>query len=341
MRKYRKQEHVENYLKSNYLGDPLFKNVYLEHNSLPGISFDDIDTSVDFLGRKIDFPLMINAVTGGSDFSETINRDLANLAKEFKLPMAVGSETVAIEDPSARDSFKIVREILEDGIVLGNINGLSCEKDAQTAIDIINADALQIHLNPAQEIAMEEGDRCFKSVLGNIETIVKSLSVPVIVKEVGFGLSKSNVKKLYDVGVRNVDIAGFGGTNFFEVENLRYPEEDFSELFGWGIPTALSLLEVNDLKYEDLFVIGSGGIRNSGDLVKAIVLGSDMTAICGELLNYLLRGGYEYAREYLFQLIKKTKMIMLLLGVTSIPELKKQPYRLTGELRNLYRQSAK
>ncbi|MDO5713831.1 MAG: type 2 isopentenyl-diphosphate Delta-isomerase [Tissierellia bacterium] len=338
MRKYRKQEHIENYLRTKFTGNPRFCDVFLKHNSLPNLAVEDVRTEIEFLGKDIEFPLMINAMTGGSDFSEEINRDLAELAKACHLPMAVGSQTIAIEDHQARRSFRIVREILKDGIVYSNINGLLGPEEAKIAVDLIEADALQIHLNPAQELIMKEGDRDFTKVLSNIEAIVNAIDVPVIVKEVGFGMSKDVIQKLYDVGVRCVDISGFGGTNFFEVENLRYPQEDYSELFTWGIPTALCIIEGKSLQYDDLVLVASGGIRNAEDLVKSIILGADMTGISGELLKYLIHGGYDHGRDYLENIKLKTKILMLLLGAKNIKELKNIPYLLKGELKDLVEQ---
>lgn len=335
MRKYRKQEHVENYLRATHMGNPGFCDVFLKHNSLPGISLSQVDTSLSFLGKRCSFPLMINAMTGGSDFSEEINRSLATLALELDIPMAVGSETIAIEDDSAAKSFQVVRDIIGDGMVLGNMNGLMGLEEARKAVDIIQADALQIHLNPAQELIMAEGDRDFTSVLSNIETVVQGLDVPVMVKEVGFGLSKEVVEKLYEVGVRCVDVSGFGGTNFFEVENLRRPEEDYSELFDWGIPTAFAILDAKSLGYEDLTIVGSGGVRSAQDGIKAMVLGADMTAVCGELLSYLIHGGYEYAKDYLQNFKDKFRLLMVLLGTKNLEELKKTPYFLKGDLKDL------
>ena len=182
---------------------------------------------------------------------------------------------------------------------------------------------------------MSEGDRSFKNILSNVERIVREINVPVIVKEVGFGLSKDVVEKLYNVGVRNVDISGHGGTNFFEVENLRNPNQDLSEMFSWGIPTALALIEARSLGHEDLNIISSGGIKNAMDIAKSIVLGASMVGISGEILTYLVHGGYEYTMQYIANLIYKTKMIMLLQGASSIAELQNANYKLTGKLRDL------
>lgn len=335
MRKYRKREHIENYLRTTYVGNPMFEDVFLYHNALPDIDFDEIDTSTIFLDKKISFPLLINAITGGNSFSEEINNSLAEIAKTFNIPMAVGSQTIALEDKDTIGSFQCARKIIGDGILLGNINGHTSLEDAKRAVDMIEADGMQIHLNPAQELSMEEGDRTFKDILLNIERIVNGLEVPVIVKEVGFGISKDVAKKLYSIGVKNIDISGFGGTNFLEIENLRTPDEDISELFGWGIPSAMSLIEVKALEYEDLTIIGSGGIKNALDLVKCIVIGASIGAISGELLSYLVHGGYEYAHQYIENIVYKSKMIMLLTGAKNIEELQNVNYRVTGKLREL------
>ena len=335
MRKYRKTEHIENFLRSTYVGDPLFSDIFLYNDSLPEINYDEIDTSLNFLNKKVKFPLMINAMTGGSDLSEEINRSLANVAAEYDLPMAVGSQTIALEDKDSRKSFEIVREIIKDGIVISNLSGFASPEDAKLAVDLLRADAIQIHLNPAQELVQVEGERNFCGILNNIEKIVNTSEVPVIVKEVGFGMSQKTVKKLHDVGVKYVDISGFGGSNFFEIENLREPNADISDLFSWGIPTALSLIEAKKLAYDDMHIIASGGIKTSVDIVKSLCIGADMTAISGEILSYIVRGGYEYTLRYIDGLMEKTKMLMMLNGAKNISELQKVDYKVTGKLREL------
>lgn len=335
MRKYRKTEHIENFLRSTYVGDPLFSDIFLYNDSLPEINYDEIDTSLNFLNKKVKFPLMINAMTGGSDLSEEINRSLANVAAEYDLPMAVGSQTIALEDKDSRKSFEIVREIIKDGIVISNLSGFASTEDAKLAVDLLRADAIQIHLNPAQELVQVEGERNFCGILNNIEKIVKTSEVPVIVKEVGFGMSQKTVKKLHDVGVKYVDISGYGGSNFFEIENLREPNADISDLFSWGIPTALSLIETKKLDYDDMYLIASGGIKTSVDIVKSLCIGADMTAISGEILSYIVRGGYEYTLRYIDGLMEKTKMLMMLNGAKNISELQKVGYKVTGKLREL------
>lgn len=335
MRRVRKKEHIENYLKTSYRGDTLLGDVYIAHNSLPELNFDEIDTSTVFLGKKINNPIMINAMTGGSDFSQEINKDLATLAKELGIPMAVGSETIALEDAESEESFRIVREIVgPEGIVIANLSGLATLEEAKKAIEIVDGDAIQLHLNMAQELVMEEGDRDFKGVLNNIEMIAKGIDKPLIIKEVGFGVSYEVGKKLYDAGVRYLDVSGYGGTNFIEIENLRSHEVDFSELYSWGIPTAASLVQCRRLP-DDMKLIASGGLRNSMDIVKSLALGADIAAVSGELLAYLVHGGYANAKDYLESNLYKMRVLMMLLGKENIQELKKTEYKLTGKLKEI------
>ena len=336
MRKKRKREHVENYLKSMHKGDTLFDCVYLEHNSLPNLDFDQIDISTNFLGKKISAPIIINAMTGGSEFTKDINRDLSLLAKEFNIPMAVGSQTIALcEDEECVESFKIVRENIGlEGIVIANLNAQASLEDVNRAITMIEADAIQLHLNPAQEVVMLEGDRNFIGILDNINNISHNINKPVIVKEVGFGISKDVASKLYDAGVRNIDISGYGGTNFIEIEDIRFNNIDFSDLYDWGIPTAVSLIKCRQLP-EDLNLIASGGIKNSIDVVKSLVLGASVAGISGELLSYLMHGGYDGAKSYLEATIYKMKVLMLLLGKKNLEELRNTEHKIIGELKEL------
>ena len=335
MRRVRKKEHIENYLKTSFRGDTLMGDVFLSHNALPNLNFEDIDISSSFLGKKIAYPVLINAMTGGSEFSSDINRNLAELALEFNIPMAVGSQTIALEDENCCESFKVVREIVgPNGIVISNLSGTATPDDVKRAMEIIDADALQIHLNMAQEIVMEEGDRDFRGILDNIERIAKVIDKPLIVKEVGFGISNEVANRLYNVGVRCIDVSGYGGTNFIEIENLRNQEMDFSEIYSWGIPTAAALIQCRRLP-EDMKLISSGGIRTSMDVVKSIVLGANISAISGELLAYLVHGGYANAKEYLENLFYKLKIVMMLLGKANIEELKTTDYKIIGKLKEI------
>lgn len=334
MRKSRKVEHIENYLKSEYTGDPLFKNVYLEHNALPDLGIEDISTSLTFLGKKMDFPLLINAITGGTSQAEDINESLAMIAREFGLAMAVGSQRIAFEDKAAEDSFKVVRSILCDcNPVIGNLGQETTLAEAQRAVDMIQADALQFHLNVAQELAMPEGDRDFKGVGDRMFAIAKELSVPLIAKEVGFGLSGPVCKKLQAGGISYVDLGGFGGTNFLEIEDLRSHESDYSDLYTWGVPTAKSIIDAR--KNFSGTIVASGGVKSALDIVKSIALGADLVAMSGELLKFLMYGGFEYTLQFVEGLIYQTKMIMVMLGAKDLDALRQTPYKIFGDLKNL------
>jgi isopentenyl-diphosphate Delta-isomerase len=333
-RSERKKEHIHHFLHSDFEGDNYFKHIYLEHNSLPELDFEEIDTKCSFLGKEISFPVMINAMTGGFKDGVEINESLAKVAKGLNIPMAVGSQAIAVADKEYEASFKVVREILKDGIVISNINAFAEADEVLKAIDMIQADAVQIHLNPAQEIVMPEGDRNFKGLLKNIENIIMKIDKPVIVKEIGSGISKDAARRLLDAGVRYIDIGGSGGTNFIKIESARNEEFDFSELFEWGIPTALSLLECRSLS-RDLNLICSGGIKGADEVVKALCAGADIVGISGPILRELLTGGLEGAEKYLQNIIYKSKVIMLLLGKKNIKELRTVPYRVKGELKEL------
>lgn len=334
MRLERKLDHIENYLKTEYVGDTLFDQVFLEHDALTDLSTEGVDTSLEFLGKKLDFPILINAMTGGPEIANDINRDLAAIARDYGLAMATGSEKIALDEPDCKNSFEVARKENPHGLVLGNISARETLEEAQMACDIIAADGLEVHLNPAQELIMEEGDRNLGSQLDNIEKINRGLGRPVIVKEVGYGISASNAKKLYDKGIRYIDIGGAGGTSFIEIEDLRSMTTDFSDLYGWGNPTAY-LLETYKGLPEDLFVIASGGIKTASHIVKSLVMGADMVGISGEILKYLLHGGEDYARSYIESLIYKAKVLMALVGAKDLASLKKVNYKTFGRLRDL------
>ena len=292
-RRERKDEHIENYLRSEFRSKTLLNNVYIEHNALSEVNFDEIDTSIEFLGEKISMPVMVNAMTGGTEISEDINEDLSNICRELKIPMAVGSESIAIKDLKARGSFSLLKD-KEEMIKVGNLGWENNLENFEFAKDLIGAKAMQAHLNVAQELVMDEGERDFSKNYKNLENISKNLSVPLIVKEVGFGMSKEVGQKLLDIGVKYIDVAGKGGTNFIEIEDMRIFDKDYSEFYSWGIPTAKSILDVRSLS-DDFFLISSGGIRNASDVCKSIIIGADMCAISGEVLSFLLRGDYDYA----------------------------------------------
>lgn len=332
-RRERKDAHIENYLRSKSKESTLLDNVYIEHNAISDVSLNEIDTSIDFMGKKIAMPLMVDAMTGGGSSSVSINEDLSSICETLNIPMAVGSESIAIADEESRESFELVK-YKEDLFRVGNLGFERDFDDFVFARDLIEAHAMQVHLNLAQELVMKEGDNSYHSSLSLITRLVKEFPYPIIVKETGSGISKAVAKKLVDAGVKYIDVAGKGGTNFIEIEDLRDFEVDYSDLYDWGIPTAKSIIDVRSVS-NDTFIIASGGIKTAMDVVKSIIIGADMAAMSGEVLNYLLHGGYDACESFLKEINLKIKIIMALLGVRTIDQLKKVDYKLVGELKEL------
>lgn len=329
----RKDAHIENYLKARFKDSTLLEDVYIEHKAISDVCLKDIDTSIEFMDRTIAMPLMIDAITGGGSSSASINEDLSSICQSLNIPMAVGSESIAIEDMDSRESFELVKA-KKDLIRIGNLGFERDFDDFIFARDLIDAHAMQIHLNLAQELVMKEGDNSYHAPMAIIKELVDNFPSPIIVKETGCGISKDVGEELIGAGVKYIDIAGKGGTNFIEIEDLRDFEKDYSELYGWGIPTAKSIIDIRSLS-DDVFIIASGGIRTAMDIVKSIIIGADMAAMTGEVLNYLLRGGYDACEDFLKEINHKIKIIMALLGVRTIAELKEVDYKLTGNLRNI------
>lgn len=331
-RRERKDEHVENYLKTSEYNDQLFSDIYLDHNSLADVNFDEIDTSIEFLGRKISMPLMINAMTGGGELSFDINEDLSSICKSLNIPMAVGSQAIGLEDKDAEESFSLIRD--KNLVRIGNLGAERSPDDFKNAAGMIDAHAIQVHLNVAQELFMPEGDKDFRGYYENIKNLKENLDLPLIVKETGNGLSKGVCKKLIDAGIGYLDVSGTGGTNFIEIEDMRDFVSDYKEFYGWGVPTAKAIIDARSLS-DDVFIIGSGGIKTAVDLAKALIIGADMAAVSGEALRYLLLGSYEACYDYLKEMNKRLKITMALLGVKNIEELKKVDYKITGRLKEL------
>ena len=334
LRSERKREHVHHFLDGQFDGDPLLDDVYIYHNALVELDYDSVDFSTEFLSKKVSFPLMINAMTGGYDQALKINGDLAEIAHHLNIPMAVGSQAIALSDDKYSDSFKIVRKRHPNGVVVGNVNAFVTTEQAKKAVDMLEADGLQIHLNPAQELCMAEGDRDFTGRLKQIEAIVHELSVPVIIKEVGFGISPMVARQLMAIGVKYIDTAGSGGTNFIKIEGARNPSFDYHELEDFGIPTALSLLECRRLS-RDVTLIASGGVRTVAHISKALVLGADMTGISGPLLRILIEEGPLALEDHLKNLIEKSQMLLFLSGASNLKMAHELSYKLTGKLKEL------
>lgn len=268
-------------------------------------------------------------MTGGHPGVKEINRVLGKAARDFGLAMAVGSQMAGLEDLSVRDTYTVAREENPDGILLANLSAGASPEQAASAVEMISADGLQLYLNVPQELAMTEGERNFRGVLANIHEVTSFLRVPVIVKEVGFGLSRESMSAIYKTGVRFVDVGGQGGTNFVALENLRAGKEGSGGILNWGIPTAVSLLEVLSLGLS-LFPVATGGINSGTDVARAMALGAGMAGMARPLLKALLQGSEETLRALIADIISELRMVMLMSGAENIACLAKKPVLVTG-----------
>ncbi len=324
----RKCDHINLSLsKKAESGDTNFKDVRLVHTALPEINFDEIDTTVTFLGKKLNAPFIIEAMTGGCREAEKINRNLAKAADKLGLGFGVGSQRAMVKDPELAKTYK-VRDIAPNVFLVGNLgliqfkNGFG-DKEYNDAISGLQCDALALHLNPLQELCQEGGDKNWKGCLNELTQICKG-GFPIIVKETGAGMSGPVAKQIERAGAKAIDISGLGGTNFALIESYRGGVSGFEE---WGIPTACSLLEVRNAV--SIPVIASGGIRSGVDMAKAIALGADM---CGAALPFLKVATVsdKAVEEKLNEFITQFKIAMMLTGSKNIAELKKAKYVLSG-----------
>ena len=294
------------------------------------MKLSDVDTTCSFLGKKLNAPLLINAMTGGHPEVGKINGSLARVAHDFGVAMAVGSQTAGLEDPGLKDTYAVAREENPNGVLLANLSAGAPPEHAAAAVEMISADGLQLYLNVPQEIVMSEGDRDFRGVIDNIRAVVSSVGVPVIVKEVGFGISKEAAAAVYDAGVRYIDVSGQGGTNFIAVEQRRTGSTSSGGILNWGIPTASSLLEVLSLG-TSLFVIASGGLYNGVDIAKALSLGAGMAGMAGPLLKSLVEGSEDVLRNLVNSILGELRLAMLLTGAADLKQLQRRPVIITGK----------
>ena len=305
-----------------------FGDISLVHQSLSDIKLSDTDLSTKFLGKRLEVPLLINAITGGHPQTLKINRALAIAARRTGVAMAVGSQRAALEDDSVVSTYRIAREENPDGILLANLSATCSAKEAQQAIDMVGADGIQVHFNVPQELVMDEGELDFGQVLPNIERLVESVSCPVIAKEVGFGMSRETISKLYRKGIKIMDIGGRGGTNFIYIENARKGYIN-RELEGWGIPTAYCLFEGLELGL-GVDLIASGGLRTPLAITCALAAGAKMVAMARPFLDLIINESLEALVAYIEKLKFDISRYMVLTGSKNIEDLAKVPLVITG-----------
>lgn len=304
-------------------------DIHLFHQALPELDWSDINLNCRWLGKPLAAPFIINALTGGPPETKDINAALARAARETGIALAVGSQRAAIENKDWKESFCIVRRENPDGIILANVGAGSFPEVAREAVAMIAADGLQVHLNVAQELVMPEGDRSFRGWLDNIRAMVENLDVPVIAKEVGFGISGETVQQLYTAGVRIVDVGGSGGTDFAVIEGKRRGKP-VSVLQGWGLSTAVSILDVKKTALP-VEIIATGGIRNALDAAKSLTLGAKLVGVAGCFLKLLLEKGEEELIWEIRNWQENLKRLCLLTGCSTPVQLANKPVVITGK----------
>lgn len=333
-RKLRKSEHIKYSLElDDGPVETLFEDITLTHNCLPEMSINDIDLTTNLLGLVFQYPLFINAITGGNKEVMKYNEQLAILARENSLAMAIGSQYGAASKGNNDESFSIVRKVNPNGIIFANVGANSSIEIAKKAVNMVEAQALQIHLNPAQELIMSEGDKNFVGYLKNIEEIVSTVEVPVIVKETGCGISKIQAHQLNSIGVNYIDVSGAGGTNFPLIELMRQNKSLVNSIATWGIPTALSIIDAVK-GAPDAKIIASGGIRTAQDVIKALALGTELVGMSGNILKLLSNNDLDSANNYINQILDEIKLYMILLGCRNVNSLKSIPMLFSGKLYN-------
>lgn len=334
-RAQRKLEHIKYAIE---LGDgpasTHFEDLRFLHNCLPEINPADIVVSGHMLGREIRFPFFIDAITGGTDAVVGINGKLAVLADFCGIPMAVGSQFGAVRDGSGLESYRIVRKNNPNGLVFANMSALATPKQAQIAVDMLQADALEIHLNAAQELFMTEGDKDYSGLLENIALIRDAVSVPVIIKETGCGIAAEQYALCKKYGFHVFNCAGAGGTNFPAIESRRAGIKLSDDFAGWGVPTCWSLIDGANALAMDDFLMASGGIRTAGDAAKAFALGADLVGITGPILRLILENDIKAAASYLLELMENVTKYLALLGCRSVYDLRNAPLIITGDTKD-------
>ncbi|TFE03098.1 type 2 isopentenyl-diphosphate Delta-isomerase [Jeotgalibacillus salarius] len=326
----RKLDHIQYALSDKQSGATGFDDIILVHQSLPDCSMDDVSLHSEVGGLKLSSPFFINAMTGGGgEKTSQINAALARTARETGIALSVGSQMSAIKDRDERHTYSVVRKENPNGLIFGNIGSEATVTQAIEAAEMIEADALQIHLNVIQELAMPEGDRDFNGALERISRISEELHIPVIVKETGFGISKEATQKLNQTSVAVIDAGGYGGTNFSSIENNRQTRKKlfFNE---WGVPTAASIVETASSTNKD--IIASGGIRSSMDVLKSLVLGASAAGIAGSFLKILSEQGEAALIEEIKFYQEDLVMMMTALGCRNVRSLHHAPAVITGDL---------
>ena len=291
----RKSEHIKINLEQDVRSGLTtgLENYQFVHEALPEVDLTRVDPSLSLLGKQLAAPILISSMTGGTEDAGQINRRLAEAAQEVGIAMGVGSQRAAIEHPEQIQTFSVTREVAPDILLFANLGAVQLNygysiDECHRAVDMIEADALVLHLNPLQEAVQDAGDTNFSGLVNKIEEICKNLGVPVIAKEVGWGISERTARLLADSGITAIDVAGAGGTSWSQVEMHRAPDE-FTRMLaatfvGWGIPTTESILNIKHTLPE-MTIFASGGLKDGLDIAKCVALGATLGGMAGQFLK--------------------------------------------------------
>lgn len=329
----RKKEHLELCLtdqvsfKAKTSG---FERYEFLHMAITDVRLGEIDLKSEFYNKSVDLPFIISCMTGGTSEAENINAMLAAVAADLNIAIGVGSQRQLLENKSYLNSYKIIRKNARNVPILGNIgaaqvaNGEIQPDRIKYLIDVIEADAFVIHINPLQELIQKHGEPDLRGLLKGIEKIVSQIQIPIIAKEVGAGIGKKSARRLLEAGVRGIDVAGAGGTSWSAVEILRNKDNKDQEFWDWGLPTTYCIRKVKKLKKSYKFMlIGSGGINTGLEAAKALALGADFTASARIILQQLNNSGPEGVSELILSWFETVKKIMFLTGSKTLKEFRK------------------
>ncbi|MDY7039882.1 MAG: type 2 isopentenyl-diphosphate Delta-isomerase [Chloroflexota bacterium] len=309
-----------------------FERYRFVHQALPEISMDQIDLTTSLLGKRLRAPLLISSMTGGTSQAAIINRNLARAAQTHGLAMGVGSQRAGLEEPETADSYR-VRDVAPDILLLANLGAVQLNHGygvdhCRRAVEMIAADALILHLNPLQEALQDEGDTDFQALLSKIEAVCRALPVPVVVKEVGWGISETVARQLAGAGVAAIDVAGAGGTSWSEVEARRTSDPHVRRIVasfaGWGLPTVESLLRARR-GAPDMPLIASGGIRTGLEVAKSLALGAKAAGIATPFLKPATASA-EAVGDEIRLVLRELRTAMFCVGAASVDRLRDTPF---------------
>jgi isopentenyl-diphosphate delta-isomerase len=337
----RKKEHLE----LCYTNDVSFKNksngfenYEFTHHATTQVDISKINLTKNFFNKNISYPFLISCMTGGVDEADNVNLKLAESASLLNIPLGIGSLRYALDNKSHDLHLSEIRVKAKSIPILANLGiaqilQLKKTSKLERLIDILQADVMVIHLNPLQELIQENGEPNFPSLLKSLEKVVSKLSVPIIVKEVGAGISKNVAKELINIGVKGIDVAGAGGTSWAGVEILRSKEVKSEKFWDWGLPTSYCIRKVASLKKKyDFILIGSGGIDTPFDLAKSFALGADISGSARTILKTLNSSNEEGVILLVKNWFEVVKKIMFLTGSHSLDELNRTKLLKSKEL---------